>query len=114
MRSWSGEGCLDGAEVLTSVKRAVHQALSPSLHNLRNDIGFERPYKAIDLCSRCQAILDGGSRRDDGPLLQGRVIDQFQKSVVERKRCTTPRGGGEHPPGANESIPKRHMGKERR
>jgi hypothetical protein len=58
------EGCLDGAEVFTSVKRAVHQALSPSLYNLRHDIGFERPYEGIDLCSRCQAILDGGARRD--------------------------------------------------
>src|SRR5205085_174231 len=89
-----------------------HQALSMLPHNLRDDIGFERPCQGIDLCSRRQTILNGGLGRDDGPLLQRRVIDELQKSIVEAKWCTTPRACGEYPPGVNEAIPKRHMGEE--
>src|SRR5947208_13958343 len=98
-RSGGGECSLDGVEVLTSVERSVHQALSMLPHNLRDDIGFERPCQGIDLCSRRQTILNGGLGRDDGPLLQRRVIDELQKSIVEAKLCTTPRACRQYRPG---------------
>jgi hypothetical protein len=68
-----GERCLDEVEVLTSVERAVYEALSLRPHKLRDDIRGKRPNQSIDLCSCREAILHGGPRRDDHLLLQGRV-----------------------------------------
>ena len=79
--------------MLISVDRTIHQALPPSLHKLRDDIRFERPDQGIDLRSRCEVILDGGPRRDGGPLLRRGLIheflDQLLKSLVDRKRGAT-------------------------
>jgi hypothetical protein len=96
-----------------SVEGTVYQTLSPRLYNFRDDIRSERRDQGIDLSSRRKAILEGGARWDDGPLMLGRIIDQclneFLKSVVDRERCTTPCVGGEQPPGPNEAIPEGHM-----
>ena len=99
-----------------SVQRTVHQTRSPRLHNFRDDIRPERLDQGIDLSGRREAILEGDPGRHDGPLLLGRIIDQslneFLNSIVDRKRCTTPRVGGLEPPCQNEAIPECQMSEE--
>jgi hypothetical protein len=86
------------------MERAVHQTRAPPMYNV-NGIVIERLDECIDLCRRCEAILDRGPRGYRSPLLKGRVVNQFQEGVVEIDRCTTSRACGEQPSGVNEAVP---------